>query len=1767
MELSANRSLKTSLIEGEITVCETMSSGYTTLPSSAFDVELNKALGTNPVERLTTKQNISIVNAFKIVGCCVSDSHGTTKTHSKPTGKKKGKKKGKSTDTENGWIAEEEIDAIMKQLSGLTRDQLKETHSGVKNLCERLRDIFYQVPHLINGNSKFFFGHLFKSCQDLTPQIAIMNFGTSLTESQFNTHSSLASARSASSGAPNSYSIEESDIAPIHIYQHVHTYLVKKIISGNYSNINIIGAIGFLYGNHGAIRFLTNNNYDGTIRDVVSDFTNPADVHQAYRMSHITGKEFRTGHIFPTQLTHSLGTCFHAMIEYFMRYCYTLFTCQFYQRQPNIDENNKRGNLINVRRVLTNLNPTNELIDSMIEIGTQMFNIRNNAEYSRSIFSSNRLKSLLATVLRSNIVHNAKTSPNQEQVKEMLEYIQNRNSKYHRSPVQGSTSGKNPAITQETESYGSPAKSFNSASNSSSNSGREQSLFKVMLKLLMNESTLIFAKTRSPAEMYAINETVAELLNQPLNSFCDMFGLNDTDKRKVMSHNIKEEADMYIWAQALLDSCCHDFASIPIVPQIGMRAMEELANQAPANFNNKMWCIHEMLKDIIFEPGENANMFELNEDGKFVLDKNGNPQLRINEDKIRTRPFQLPVHLHYLIEKFTPHLLDFTGEKIDPIDASVYRPNIPYLSVIAKDLKGQMPRVLETYAQSALGHLPYANTNVLIELPNKHTYPFAIPSTYVVTDTPHELNIDVSKCLKFISYPSVDAAEVSKSMPREALIFWVGKLKMWVAYDNSTNEFTSIVVKDLGIQPSVMVPQNFYKLHKSFLSDMNNPRDLTGHISRRVKVYKEVLCSNVRDMNFTLCDGQQININYMINSQLMASGYKLNLKNNEDLLQLLYSLKNTSKTSGESRAILDYYERNHHEIEQFVRNNLNSSDFLRELETYYPGTRKSAYKGIVHEIINYFYRERDNLTDIFCLESPNESSPNSTSNDILWFLKLIVSREPINGVSSIEVPLNIDLHILKEALEYCGATIYDTRFIVWLIMTQFNRRDNSRDLGLITEACLIIDYKNKCLLFEQYSSIASEVIIPEEQKSGYYEALRVIDGIFVLQKSKDGTIDFDYYTKCLNVEPNEDISSIFEETFDILETLETGESSKKLEIIQNFQKQRRVNEAETQRQQAELEDELKTEREPQKLASKPTLGQRFTMYRRVGQGNKEPLHSIPISLGAESPPPAPAHTYSSARGTGAKVNTYSPSSYASPPPGHSTSTSSRQVRGPPLYLSPRKNQRTIEEQASLAVHNMLHKRGYTPGSEEYEEWYPNILSEMQNHMHSNSDSRSRTHTLPIPSSFEQTHAHHHSQGTKQQSHRKLSPYAKRAARLAADDSNNNDPHTHTLAHTRTRAPAHTHSHAHTHTHSHAPASTGMDAFLADDFESVTPMTAIRPRSQKPNTKQNPVRTQPQSQETVSQANYNALLRMLQETQAKLNAHKRKEAARIRAEQEAAMIREEEAARIREEQAQKVKTKLSTKTKGNKLVKHDVPKHPTITKHRIRAQPKANAQENLRKALKKSEEAPISNREKRLARRTKKKIEQSAQRNKEEAAMARANAQEESKLNKYWKDLFIINQLYQSAKKAYNKQDYFYAQKLLRLTNSLGKDYENDENYQAVNTEIEKLQKNIDAKNLDFTNNELNTITTRAEHLKNELKANVNSLTIEFIKQTILQRGKRKKVTKGGDGTNRRGGKIRHKITLKKKRKKIEMKKKHNSRKNKIKLKVNNKKSNKKITLK
>ena len=113
-----------------------------------------------------------------------------------------------------------------------------------------------------------------------------------------------------------------------------------------------------------------------------------------------------------------------------------------------------------------------------------------------------------------------------------------------------------------------------------------------MLKLLEIDENLR-AKTRSPTEMYSINETVAALLNLEISAFCGLFGVQLSTDKNV--EQLKTEANMYIWAQALLDSCCHDFEQVDVVPKIGMKAMELLADQNDANNNNKMWCIRQML--------------------------------------------------------------------------------------------------------------------------------------------------------------------------------------------------------------------------------------------------------------------------------------------------------------------------------------------------------------------------------------------------------------------------------------------------------------------------------------------------------------------------------------------------------------------------------------------------------------------------------------------------------------------------------------------------------------------------------------------------------------------------------------------------------------------------------------------------------------------------------------------------------------------------------------------------------------------------------------------------------------------------------------------------------------------------------------------------------------------------------------------------------------------------------------------------------------------
>ena len=90
----------------------------------------------------------------------------------------------------------------------------------------------------------------------------------------------------------------------------------------------------------------------------------------------------------------------------------------------------------------------------------------------------------------------------------------------------------------------------------------KDTLFKRMLKLLEIDENLR-AKTRSPTEMYSINETVAALLNLEISAFCGLFGVQLSTDKNV--EQLKTEANMYIWAQALLDSCCHDFEQVDVV--------------------------------------------------------------------------------------------------------------------------------------------------------------------------------------------------------------------------------------------------------------------------------------------------------------------------------------------------------------------------------------------------------------------------------------------------------------------------------------------------------------------------------------------------------------------------------------------------------------------------------------------------------------------------------------------------------------------------------------------------------------------------------------------------------------------------------------------------------------------------------------------------------------------------------------------------------------------------------------------------------------------------------------------------------------------------------------------------------------------------------------------------------------------------------------------------------------------------------------------------
>ena len=99
-----------------------------------------------------------------------------------------------------------------------------------------------------------------------------------------------------------------------------------------------------------------------------------------------------------------------------------------------------------------------------------------------------------------------------------------------------------------------------------------------------------------------------------------------------------------------------------------------------------------------------------------------------------------------------------------------------------------------------LKNVQYTNTNVLVELSNKHTFHLDIDPYLVVSETPESLKIDVSKSLKYNVFPSVDAANISKLIPTDSVIVLRGDFGIPFAY-NFDGKFTSIIVKDLYPEP------------------------------------------------------------------------------------------------------------------------------------------------------------------------------------------------------------------------------------------------------------------------------------------------------------------------------------------------------------------------------------------------------------------------------------------------------------------------------------------------------------------------------------------------------------------------------------------------------------------------------------------------------------------------------------------------------------------------------------------------------------------------------------------------------------------------------------------------------------------------------------------------------------------------------------------------------------------------------------------------------
>ena len=108
--------------------------------------------------------------------------------------------------------------------------------------------------------------------------------------------------------------------------------------------------------------------------------------------------------------------------------------------------------------------------------------------------------------------------------------------------------------------------------------------------------------------------------------------------------------------------------------------------------------------------------------------------------------------MHFVTSNFTPDLLG-----VHELDCQSHRRNITNLSVITRKLTKDVPTVFMKYR---LKNVQYTNTNVLVELSNKHTFHLDIDPYLVVSGTPESLKIDVSKSLKYNVFPSVDAANI-----------------------------------------------------------------------------------------------------------------------------------------------------------------------------------------------------------------------------------------------------------------------------------------------------------------------------------------------------------------------------------------------------------------------------------------------------------------------------------------------------------------------------------------------------------------------------------------------------------------------------------------------------------------------------------------------------------------------------------------------------------------------------------------------------------------------------------------------------------------------------------------------------------------------------------------------------------------------------------------------------------------------------------------------